>query len=43
MSQENKEKIIASAKESSKFFEVEISIKIFGHVIFHWVFPPQKN
>lgn len=34
-------KIYASQK-LAPFFEVEVSLKIFGQTIWHWVFPPKK-
>lgn len=37
----NESKIYAS-KKLARFFEVEVTLKIFGQVIWHWVFPPQK-
>ena len=32
---------ISEAKGLAKWFSVEITLKIFGQVIWHWVFPPQ--
>lgn len=37
----NESKIYAS-KKLARFFEVEVTLKIFGQVIWHWVFPPQN-
>lgn len=33
---------IYASKKLARFFEVEVTLKIFGQVIWHWVFPPQK-
>lgn len=53
LSSNDAEKIEASvASESSKiyaaeklaqFFEVVVTLKIFGHVVFQWQFPPQSK
>lgn len=34
---------VDSARSDSKFFEVEITIRLFGRVIYHLVFPPSSN
>lgn len=48
----NKLKIIAMTKEKemvlrakklSKWFEIDLTIKIFGVVVFQWHYPPQEN
>lgn len=37
------EEAVASAKKSSKFFEVELTIRLFGVEIIHLIWPPSKN
>lgn len=34
---------VNSARRDSKSFEVEITIRLFGRVIWHLVFPPNSN
>jgi hypothetical protein len=43
MSKEEKFEITKSAKKFADWFELDITIKIFGVVIFSWHYPPQKN
>lgn len=38
-----KNTLTTDAKRLSKWFKIEVSISIFGHVILHWVYPPQNN
>lgn len=42
-SAESQESKIYASRKLARFFEVEITLRIFGQVIWHWVFPPQKN
>lgn len=39
----NQTEAVESAKRSSKFFEVEITLRLFGVEIAHWIFPPSKS
>lgn len=32
-----------TAKKIAKWFKIELTISIFGNVIVHWVYPPQKE
>lgn len=34
---------VKAAKRLSKWFKVELTISMFGHVLLHWVYPPQKE
>ncbi len=43
MSDEVKSNLLDSAKQSSKFFECEVTIRLFGVQIVHWVFPPKNS
>lgn len=39
---DSNESRIYAAKKLSKFFEVDITLKVFGQVIWTWHFPPSK-
>jgi len=43
MSESAKKNMVDEAVSSAKFFEVEITIRLFGHVIFHRVIPKSDN
>lgn len=34
---------VQAARGLSKFFKLEITLSMFGKVIFHWVYPPQNS
>lgn len=34
---------VTSARLLSKFFKLEITLSMFGKVIFHWVYPPENT
>lgn len=34
---------VYAAKKLAGFFEIDLTIKIFGHVIYEWHFPPKKS
>lgn len=34
---------VEAVKKSSKFFEAELTIRLFGVEVAHWFFPPKKN
>lgn len=38
-----KTQLTTDARRVSKWFKIEVSISIFGKVILHWVYPPQKG
>lgn len=40
--QEKLEKFSA-ALDLSRFFQVEFTLKMFGKVLIHWVYPPKSN
>ena len=39
----SKESKIYAAKRLSNFFEIDLTLKIFGVVVFSWHFPPKSN
>ena len=41
-SAESVESKVYASKRLAPFFQVEVTLKIFGQVIWHWVFPPEK-
>lgn len=41
-SSESVQSKVYASRKLARFFEVEVTLKIFGQVIWHWVFPPQK-
>lgn len=41
MSEATKAAHVNEAKGLAKWFKVEFTISIFGHVILHWEYPPQ--
>lgn len=43
MSDSQKQEKVESAKSLAPFFEVSVTLKIFGHVIWHWSYPPKKG
>lgn len=43
MSEDVKQEIVAESKHLSKWFEIDLTIKIFGHTIYTFHFPPQKD
>lgn len=43
MSEQSKQEVIASAESLVPFFSIDLTISIFGHVIFQWHFPPKKS
>ena len=38
-----KENVIGKAKRLSRWFEIDLTISIFGVQILHWHYPPQEN
>lgn len=40
---EQEKKTANEAKKLSKFFELTVTIKIFGYTVIQWVFPPKKD
>ena len=40
--QEQKE-MLSKARGLAKFFKIELTISIFGHVVINWVYPPQNE
>ena len=38
-----KETFKKEAKRLSKWFQIDVTISILGHVLIHWVYPPQNN
>lgn len=43
MSTTEKVEKVAAARGLSKWFKLEITLSMFGKVIFHWVYPPQSD
>ena len=43
MSEEKKQALITDAEGLAKLFSVDISIKLFGHTIWEYHFPPKKT
>lgn len=43
VSAESVESKVYAGKRLARFFELEISIRIFGQEIWHWIFPPKNN
>lgn len=41
-SAESVESKVYATQRLAPFFELEVTLKIFGHVIWNWVFPPKK-
>lgn len=41
-SAESVESKVFATKRLAPFFEIDVTLKIFGHVIWNWVFPPKK-
>lgn len=33
---------IDAVKSNARFFEIEITLRLFGVVVAHWFFPPKK-
>lgn len=42
MSVDSKESKIYASQKLAKFFELEVTLKVFGNVIWSWVFPPKN-
>lgn len=38
-----KEELVTSVKSSARWFEVEITLRLFGVEVWHAFFPPKKN
>lgn len=38
-----KKQFTAEATRVCKWFKIEVTISIFGKVIVHWIYPPQKT
>lgn len=34
---------VEQARGLAKWFKLEITLSVLDHVIFHWVYPPQKT
>lgn len=43
MSTTEKVEKVEVARNLSKWFKLEITLSMFGKVIFHWVYPPQNS
>lgn len=43
MDNQSRKEFINAGKDLSPFFEVEISIRVLGIVIWHYVFPPRNK
>lgn len=43
MSENDKSKLVAEAKNVCKWFKLTISLSIFDHEIIHWEYPPKRN
>lgn len=43
MSELEKSNVVENGRYLSKFFEIDLSIKILGRVIFYYHFPPKQN
>lgn len=43
MSEETKAAKVEQARGLAKWFKLEITLSIFGHTVFHWVYPPKKS
>lgn len=41
-SAESVESKVYATQRLAPFFEIEVTLKIFGRVIWNWVFPPKK-
>lgn len=41
MSTQEKIALVNSAKGLAKWFKIELKISVLGHVIVHWIYPPQ--
>lgn len=41
--EQSKQSRTFAAKRLAPFFEIEVSLRIFGVEIFHWKFPPEKK
>lgn len=39
---DSKESKIYASQKLAKFFELEVTLKVFGKVIWSWVFPPKN-
>lgn len=43
MCEESKKQVVNSAKNLSPFFEVKVEIRVLGHLIWSFVFPPKNK
>lgn len=43
MSIQEKTALVNSAKAMAKWFKIELKISVLGHVIVHWIYPPQAS
>ena len=43
MSKTEQNEVVNSAENVSRFFECEITLRVFGHVIWHVVFPAKSK
>lgn len=41
--QQEQKEMTTQASKLAKWFKIELTISIFGHVIVHWVYPPQND
>ena len=39
----SKESKLYASKKLARFFEIDLTLKIFGQVVFSWHFPPSNN
>lgn len=44
LNRENAEKhLVTEAKKLNKYLEIEVTIRMFGNIIFNWIYPPRKE
>lgn len=43
MADEKQKQLLEDGDKLAPFFQVEVTIRVLGHVIWHYVFPPRKN
>lgn len=43
MDEKRKQTLVSDAKGLAKWFSVSVTIKIFGHVVWSWTFPPEEK
>lgn len=43
MDNDSKKEVVNGAKALAPFFEIEISVRVLGQTIWHYVFPPKNK